>query len=165
MSGFALKKMFGSSVAVAALVILAGCGGGSSSVPTHPGLGGMSSASLKSAESIYNELGGSAGVQALSESFGAKMSLNPNITKFLDAGAIDVVESGLANTLATLGGQKLPTGSQHLLGTLSGKGLDKTALDGMGTALADAGREKNLASDQVAALESMMSSISKQLLE
>lgn len=165
MSGFALSKILSSSVAVAALVVFAGCGGSSSSVPTVPGLSGMSEESLKDASSIFSQLGGMSGVQALSNSFGAKMGVNANITKFLDVGAIDAVEGGLTNTLATLGGQTVPAGSSNLLGTLSGKGLDKTAMEGMSTALAEAGKEKNLEKDQVSALESMMSSISSQLLK
>ncbi len=165
MAGFALKKILGSSVAVAALVIFAGCGGSSPTVPTIPGLGGMSDDSLKSAASIYNKLGGSAGVQELSSAFGAKISLNPNITKFLDAAGIDAVESGLTNTLATLGGQTVPASSANLLGALKGKGLDQTAFDGMADSLAEAGSEKKMESNQVDALESMIGSVSKELLK
>src|SRR5262245_24358082 len=40
---------------------------------------------------LYSSLGGAQGVQALANSFGAKLALKPSVTKYLDAAALDAV--------------------------------------------------------------------------
>jgi hypothetical protein len=115
------------------------------------------------AASLYNSLGGSAGVTQLANSFGAKLSANNAVTKFLDQAAIATTQTGLFNSIAAAGGQSLPAGSVDLLGALSGKGLDASAIAGVGQALTGAATESGLKPDQMAGLASLWEPIGKSL--
>ena len=179
------QKLIG-TLAAAAVIGLAGCSTGStagstvesspaptvapSPAPTAaasiPALSGMSATALKSASGLYSSLGGASGVNALAQSFGSKLALNPAVTKYLDAAAIDAAKGGLSNTLAALAGQPLPaSGSADLFTALQGKGLDSGAVKGMSTALVDAGKEMNLNTEQLGSLSSIMDAMGKMLLK
>jgi hypothetical protein len=125
----------------------------------------MTSTALKSAAGLYNQIGGAEGVKALSEAFGKKLALNPNVTKFLDAGAIDAVEGGLTNTIAALGGQSLPKDAPSLYSTLENKKLDTAAVGGVSQALQEAGKEQNLNPTQLGLLGAITDSVGKELLK
>jgi hypothetical protein len=125
----------------------------------------MSSTALKSAAGLYNQIGGAEGVKALAGAFGQKLSLDPNVSKFLDAGAIDAVEGGFMNTLATLGGQNLPKDAPSLYSTLANKNLDTAAVGGVSKALQDAGKEQGLNPTQLGTLGAITDSVGKELLK
>ena len=157
-----LRKLLGSVAIVAVLVAASGC---ASKNATSTAVGGVNPTALVSAAGLYNSLGGASGVSQLANAFGAKLALDPNVTKFLDAAAIDAAKGGLQNTLAALAGQSVPSGSKDLLGALSGKGLDAKALNGVSQALVGAGKDMKLSADQMTALQSVMTPIAQALGE
>lgn len=112
---------------------------------------------------LYSSLGGAEGVSALANTFGAKMALNPNITKFLDPTAISGVQNGLVNSLSSLAGIAPPAGSIDLLTSLSGKGLNKEAVDGVNGALLDAGKERGLGDKEMQGLKAVMDPVNAKL--
>jgi hypothetical protein len=128
--------------------------------------GGASSAAAAAATAgnLYTSLGGSAGVQALANSFGAKLALNSTVTKFLDAAAIDAAKGGLTNSIMALSGMALPSGATDLAGALMGKGLDVAGMAGVTQSLMDAGKELSLKPEQVAGLSSLMQSVGASVL-
>ena len=135
---------------------LAGC-------TSNSATSGMAAATAQ-AGGLYTALGGSAGVTALANSFGARLKVHPAVTKFLDTAAIDGVQAGLINSLSVLGGVTPPAGSTDLLTALSGKGLDKAAVDGVNQSLVAAAQENNVGSAQIAGLQAFMKPISDALL-
>jgi hypothetical protein len=68
------------------------------------------------------------------------------------------------NTIAKAGGQPAAAGATDLLGALSGKGLNASAIEGVGKALTDAAVSQKLKPDQMAGLASLWEPIGKSLL-
>jgi|SRR5882672_7570017 len=114
--------------------------------------------------SLFTSLGGSNGVMNLANSFGAHLKADPAVTKFLDSAMIGDVQTGLYNSIASLGGVKLPEGSASLMSALSGKGLDTAAVNGVNSSLTKAASDLKLPAEQVTALTSLMAPVTKSLM-
>jgi len=121
-------------------------------------------AAATGAASLYQSLGGSAGVTALASQFGANLSANPIVTQALSAADIATAKDGLYNSIAKLAGQATTGSGTDLMGALSGKNLNPAAITGVGKALNDAAGSKGLKSDQMAALTSLWEPIGKSLM-
>ena len=116
------------------------------------------------AASLYQSLGGSKGVTALASQFGANLKANALVTQALSAADILTAQNGLTNSIAKAGGQPTVGNGTDLLGALNGKGLNPAAIGGVGQSLMNAGTSQGLKPDQLAALSSLWSPISKSLL-
>ena len=156
----ALRRIAAAVALLAVSAFLSGCSG-SKAVSSAASAG---SSAVNSTAGLFKSLGGAGGVQKLADSFGANLAGNPAVTKYLDPAGIDAAKGGLTNSILSGAGQPVPSGSQDLLSSLSGKGLDPAAVSGVGDALTSAGKAQNLGTADQAALASLMTPVSKSLL-
>ena len=145
----------------ASLLLFSGCASQSKSkIPS----GTSSTTAMTGASSLFNSLGGSQGVQALVNAFGANLTGNSGVAAILGPAGIETAKVGLFHSIGRAGGQQLAEGSADLLGALSGKGLNPAAIEGVGKALIEAGTSRGLKPDQMASLASLWEPVGKSLL-
>ena len=136
----------------------------SSKAPSGASSPSSMAAAVGGAASLYQSLGGSAGVTALAGQFGANLKGNALVSQALSAADMLTAQNGLYNSIAKAGGQPTTGNGTDLLGALSGKHLSPAAVGGVGQSLTDAANSKGLKPDQLASLASLWGPISKSLL-
>jgi len=119
---------------------------------------------MAGAASLYSSLGGAAGVTQLANAFGVDLANNSVVSALLGASGIEAAKTGLSNSIAKAANMAVPAGSPDLLGALSGKGLDASAVQGVASSLMNAAKSQGLKPDQMAALTSLWEPIGKSLL-
>ncbi len=154
-------------VLVLAVSLLAGCSSSnktSTAGSSSSSMAASATAAATGAASLYQSLGGSAGVTSLADQFGTNLSANPMIAQALSAADIVTAKDGLYNSIAKAAGQATTGSGADLLAALSGKNLNADAVAGVGQALTGAATSKGLKPDQMAALTSLWEPVGKSLM-
>lgn len=153
-------------IVIAAWIFLSGCSKSASNAMTESGAAAAASPASSmaaGAANLYDQLGGAQGVVQLADAFGAHLSKNPLVTKYLDAASITQAKNGLVNEIAKASGMAAPNPGADLMGALSGKGLDAAAMGGVTASLASAADEVKMGSAQKTALMGMIEPMMKTL--
>ena len=169
-----MRKLMGSSVSRALIGILvvgalAGCNKAASNAadggaaPATSSMASGAAAAASGAMTLVEQLGGMNQVVALADAFGANLSANPVIGKFLDAAAIGQTKLGLVNEIAKASGMAPPNPGADLMATLSGKGLDAEGVSALTGALSQAADQVKVGETQKAALMGLVTPMMNQL--
>lgn len=111
---------------------------------------------------LWGSLGGVTGVSALANGFASKLGENAAASKALGSDGISAAKNGLYNSVAKMGGYGVEKGTD-LLGALKGKKLDAAAVDGIGSSLSAAAKDRGLNAEQTAGLTALWEPAAKSL--
>ncbi len=111
---------------------------------------------------LWGSMGGVTGVSALANGFATNLAGNAAASKALGSDGITAAKNGLYNSVAKMGGYG-PEKGTDLLGALKGKKLDAAAVDGIGSSLSAAGKDRGLNAEQTAGLTALWEPVGKGL--
>jgi len=144
-----MLRLFLMLATVATLVVQLGCSnsGGASAV----------------AKTLYEQVGGEEGVTKLVNQFGTSLQANPDLSKVLNAEAIENAKTGLTNDIKKA--SNMSAGSMSLDSALKDQKLDADTLVGVNNAIVQAAKALNLNQETTDSLTKLIKPLAHSVLE
>jgi len=117
----------------------------------------------KEAATLLENVGGTNMLSQFNDALGANLLATPSVSKFLDAGAVDMVKRGITSEVAKASGMPMPSDGVDLAAVLKEKNMDAAGVQGFKDSADKACKDVALSPDATKGMMSMINGVLKGL--
>ena len=117
----------------------------------------------KDAATLYENVGGANALTQFNDALGANLLANPAVSKFLDAGAVEMVKRGVITQVAKMSSMPQSSDGVDLAAVLKEKNMDPAGIQGFKESAEKATKDVALSPDAAKGIMNMINGVLKSL--